>query len=245
MRLSCIFISFTLLLVCRGQNNISGRSMVFKVRAPLTKCSVFCEDSVFLLERENSFRVKVKDKNKSIKVTLEGGNIISHEGEAYTCRFGSSGIAVITVYQESSKGLRLLFTKKMLVTEPPLFFCGIQLDSASKVLKMKGCQLYAYSKYYGIKMPVVSFDMYFAEDTTKHSVKPIRLKSDTCIISPEMKDKLLHFQCKHSDIYFHNIMCIAPDGHKKLLSPVQLKVKVDSTNTKELNLIYAVQKKIF
>ncbi len=63
-----------------------------------------------------------------------------------------------------------------------------------------------------------------------------------------MKNKLLHFQCRYNDIYFHNIMCLAPDGRKKLMNPIRLKVKVDSTDLKELKelkLIYAVERKIF
>ncbi|MCC6690822.1 MAG: hypothetical protein IT235_04755 [Bacteroidia bacterium] len=250
MKIQALIVLVCITTVCLGQDRTSGNSVVFKVRSPLAKCSVFYEDSVFWLEKENIVRVKVKGRNKNVKLIVEGGRIASSDGDTYVLRFGSPGMAAVSVYQQTDKSRKLLYTKQYKIKTPTLFFCGIKLDSASKVLKMRGCHLYAFSQYYKMNLKVRSFDMYFTEDTDRYNKDkskrvPILFKSDTCILSGEMKLKVVNFQPKYNDIYFHNIICIAPDGSKKILDPIQLSVKRDTADKKTISLIYAVQKKIF
>jgi hypothetical protein len=92
-------------------------------------------------------------------------------------------------------------------------------------------------------MPVISFEMYYVDDTTANKIDPVRMKSDTCMLSADMKKLILNFQPNHNYIYFHNIICSVPDGSKRILDPIELNVVVDKADTEKLSLIYAVRKK--
>ena len=71
----------------------------------------------------------------------------------------------------------------------------------------------------------------------------IRMKSDTCMLSSEMRERLLKFQPKKNFIYFSNIICLVPDGSKRLLDPIELNVVQDTSNHEKLSLKYSVRKK--
>ena len=92
-------------------------------------------------------------------------------------------------------------------------------------------------------MPVVSFDMYYVDDTTDKRIKPIQSTSDTCMLSAEMRKRILNFQPQYNYLYFHNIICRVPDGSKRILDPIELNVVVDTANKEKLSLIYSVRRK--
>lgn len=226
---------------CRAQT--PGKTAVFKVRAQPSVCKITCKDKFFLLEINNPVVVTVKGRNKNIDVVVTGGNVISQEGDTYFVQFLRPGDGLITVYQFTATGRKVLATKMQVVKNPQIFFCGIKMDSTSKGIKMTGMNFYAYSDYYKQNMPFASFDMYFVNDTTVKKIEPIEIKSDTCMLTSEMKKKILNFQPRFNYIYFHNIVCRVPDGSKRILDPIELKVIVDSTDREKLSLIYSVRKK--
>ncbi|TND09857.1 MAG: hypothetical protein FD123_785 [Bacteroidetes bacterium] len=227
---------------CRAQTG-SGKTAVFKVRAPQATCSIFTEEKFFWLEKNNIVRVKVRGGGK-IQVELTGGKIIEQDGGNYTLFFTSPGTAAISVYKFGRYGRELALTKTYEVRGPTLYFCGIKTDSTSKYLRLRGDNLYAYSDYFKQALPVLSFEMFFTGDTVNvRNAKPTRYKSDTCMLTKEMQYKVLHYQPKYNYIYFHNIVCEVPDGTKRILDPVRLHGIVDTANKKTLSLIYAVFRK--
>lgn len=233
---------------CQAQT--PGKTAVFKVRSQATQCKIVCENSFFTLEMNNPVEIKLKGRNKNVLVVVSaGGKIMSKEGDTYFIRFVRPGSAVISVYQYTSEGRRLLATKMQEVRAPDIFFCGIKMDSSSRFIKLKGTNFYAYSNYYKQMMPMASFDMYYAEDSLDERRKmmvmgtPIKMKSDTCMLSPIMRERLLKFQPKKNFIYFSNIVCIVPDGSKRLLDPIELNVVQDTANHEKLSLKYSVRKK--
>jgi hypothetical protein len=228
-------------LFCRAQAG-SGKTLVFKVRAPKAACSIFTEENFFWQEKNNVIRIKTRGTTGRIQVELTGGKITAQNGDQYTLFFTKKNDAVITVYKSGKYGREILLTKKYEVRGPTLWFCGIKTDSTSRVLKLLGPNLYAWSDYYQQILPVRSFEMLFAEDTTGKlkSKDPELFTSDTCMLTPDMRYKVLHYQPKHNYIYFHHIVCEVPDGSKCLLDPIRLHAEVDTVNVKTLNLTYAV-----
>jgi hypothetical protein len=220
-----------------------SNTAVFKVRAKAAECKISCEHPVFILEISNPVTIKVKGRNKNVNVVVVGGKVMKTEGEVYYIRFTRPGPGVISVYQNTSKGRELIATKMQMVNSPSIFFCGIKMDSTSKSIRMTGTNFYAYSDYYNKELPVSSFEMYYVEDTTVKKLDPVKMISDTCMLSPEMKKRILSFQPKFNYIYFHNIVMSVPDGSKRLLDPIELNIVVDTADREKLSLRYAVRKK--
>ncbi len=224
------------------------RTLVFKVRAPATECTILCDGDFFWLEIDNPVQVKIKGaKNIKTRVNVENGKIVSVKGDVYYIRFTKPGNAVVSVYQITPRGSALIATKKMEIKNPDIYFCDIKLDSISKYIRLNGSSMYAYSRYYKQKMEVLSFEMYFIEDTTKKSrskAPPIRMQSEENKISPQMKKAIVNFQPKYNSIYMQNIICKTPDGSKRILDPIELGVDVDTTNKEKLSLIYSIRRKV-
>ena len=129
------------------------------------------------------------------------------------------------------------------VRSPDIFFCGIKMDSSSRGIKLNGTNFYAYSNYYKQMMPMASFDMYFVDDVKAKKIVPISMKSDTCMLTADMRKRVLRFQPKHNYVYFYNIILTVPDGSKRMLDPIELKVVEDTSNTEKLSLKYSVNRK--
>jgi len=243
MKLRLLFFIF-IASICRAQT--PGKSVVFKVRAPQSGCSIICEHDYFPLEALNPVQIKVFGKNKNIEVRVpKGAKIMSIKNNTYYIRFTQPGSTVISVFAKTDKGLQLMSTKKMDIKSPDVFLCGIKLDSTSKTINFNGPNIYAYSKYYKQNLPVLKFEMYYIEDTTKVSKRnpPLKMKSDTCLVTPEMKNTILGFQPNFNELYFHNIVCKAPDGSKRILDPIRLNIQIDTADTEHLSLVYTVKKK--
>lgn len=234
--------------VCRAQQG-TGKTAVFKVRAPISTCTIKTDTTFFWLEKDNNIRVIVKGRNKNIRVivTGPGGKIVAENGDTYTLRFSAPGLAAVSVFQVTDKGNQLLLTKHYNITGPVLYFCGIRIDSTSRVIKLRNDNLYAWSAYYKQALPVISFQMYFNEDTTRDPTKvhpkPIIYTSDTSMLSRDMRDKLLHYQPHYNFIYFYSIICRVPDGTKRILDPIRLHVVEDTADHEKISLIYAVYRK--
>jgi hypothetical protein len=239
------FICFSILTLLALQ--LCSQTLVFTVRAPAIQCSIVTDESFLRLEVDNPVRVKIKGpENLKIHVFLTGGKIISSKGDIYYMRFTKPGTAAISVYKEGKYGRDLLTTKKMDVKGPELYFCNIKLDSVSKYIRLKGngAGMHAYSNYYKKDMSITSFEMFFTEDTTRRGAEPARMKSDSCMITQQMKNAIMNFQPKYSSIYMLNIICKVPDGTKRILDPIQLRVDVDTANKEKLSLIYSVSRKV-
>lgn len=237
-----IIIFLLITTFCQAQT--PGKTAVFKVRSQATQCKIVCKNSFFILEMNNPVEIKLKGRNKNIVVSVSnGGKVMSTEGDTYYIRFVRPGSVVISVFQYTSSGRRLLATKMQEVRSPDIFFCGIKMDSSSRSIKLKGINFYAYSNYYKQMMPVSSFDMYYVDDTTAKKIEPIKMRSDTCMLSPDMRKRVLGFQPNHNKIYFHNIICSVPDGSKRFLDPMELRVIQDTTNKEKLSLTYWLKKK--
>ncbi|MGZ4033594.1 MAG: hypothetical protein ACXVPU_14200 [Bacteroidia bacterium] len=226
---------------CRAQT--PGKTVVFKVRAKPTVCTIECPNNYFVLEMNNPVVIKVKGTNTAVDVRVSGGQVMSVQDDTYYIRFTRPGAGLISVYQNTSSGRKVVATKMQMVKEPQIYFCGIKIDSTSKFISMKGVNFYAYSDYYKQIMPVVSFDMYYVDDTTAKKVVPIHTKSDTCMLSNEMRKRILSFQPHHNYIYFMNIICRVPDGSKRILDPIELNVIENKNDKENLSLIYAVRRK--
>ncbi|HEY0030617.1 MAG TPA: hypothetical protein VGC65_07655, partial [Bacteroidia bacterium] len=224
---------------------IPGKTAVFKVRSVASSCIITCKEPQFLLEINNPVVIKVKGRNQKIVVVVTDGKVMSVEGDTYFIRFTRPGQGLISVYQDTPTGRKLLATKSQVIKPPQVVFCGIKMDSTSKSIKLRGTNFYAYSDYYKQAMPVVSFEMYFVDDTTAKKIVPITLKSDSCMISAEMRKKILNFQPRFNYMYFNNIILGVPDGSKRILDPIELRVVVDTADKEKLSLRYFVMKKKF
>lgn len=238
-----IYLPVFLLLV----QQVRAQTLVFTVRAPATQCSIITEESYLRLELDNPVRVKVKGrKDVKIFVAVTGGKIMSVKDDIYYMRFTKPGTAAISVYEENGKVRDLITTKKIEVKGPELYFCNIKLDSVSKYIRLKGngTGMHAYSNYFKKDMSITSFEMFYTEDTTKRAAEPVRMKSDSCMLTPQMKKAIMQFQPKYSSIYMLNIICKVPDGTKRILDPIQLRVDVDTANKEQLSLIYSVKRKV-
>jgi hypothetical protein len=223
-----------------------GQTSVIKVRAGLAKCEIITEEK-FLLEKESDVTIKVKGRNPQIDVRVKGCEIRSVKGDVYHLRFTNPGISVIWVYQVTDKGRKLIGIKKTDVVPPPFYFCGLKLDSASKVLKLGKVQLYAYSDHYKAKLPVNKFYMLYYKDfflKGRQNPKPIvdTLRSDTCKLTKEMRNRLKYFQPKSDKIYFYNLYFTLPDKTIRPLEPVELQAGMD-TVANDYSVIYFLRRK--
>ncbi|MFL5766112.1 MAG: hypothetical protein ACJ77K_19360 [Bacteroidia bacterium] len=237
-----LVISF-LLFSISGFAQSAAKTAVFKVRSKVSECKITCKGPAFLLEINNPVTIKVKGRNQKITVVAVGGKVMSIEGNVYYVRFTRPGPGVISVYQDTDKGRVLIGTKMLNVKSPPIYFCGIKMDSISKSIRMRGTNFYAYSNYYKKELPISSFEMYYVDDTTIKKLEPVKMVSDTCMLSPDMKKRILSFQPKFNYIYFHNIVMGVPDGSKRLLDPIELNIVLDTADREHLSLMYAVRKK--
>jgi hypothetical protein len=239
-----IFMFITSCCCAQTPNN----TLVFKVRAPATECTILCDGGFFWLEIDNPVQIKIKGaKNIKTRVKVENGKIISVKDDINYIRFTKTGNTVISVYQITPRGSVLIATKKMEIKNPVIYFCDIKLDSISKYIRLEGSSMYAYSRYYKKNMEITSFDMYFIEDTTKKSrskAPPVCMQSEANQISAQMKKMIRNFQPKYNSIYMQNIICKTPDGSKRLLDPIELGVDVDTTNKEKLSLIYSIRRKV-
>lgn len=225
--LSCFLLM--VILTLRAQK---GRTYVMKVRAPAATCTIDFPESNFLLEKESVVKISVKGRNPQIRVDVKGGKVVSQKGEAYRLRFLTPGTAVVSVFQLTDRGAKLLATRKAEVKAPQFFFCGLAVDSFTKVLRLGPCHLYAYSAHFKKDLPVKKFDMLFYDEVLvngKWKEKIDTLRSDTCRLSPEMKRRLNQFQPKTNKMYFYNMVCSLPDGTIRVLEPVELLGLRDST----------------
>jgi hypothetical protein len=242
MNFRLLIFCFFIPLFCSAQQQ--NKTLVFKVRAQPTECSIICKDKL-LLELNNPIQVKVTGRNKDIKVVISGGQIISRQGDIYYVRFLRPGASVISVYLNTPKGRKLIATQQLPVKNPVVYFCGIEIDSSSKYLNLKGTQFYAYSEHFKKKMPVVSFEMYYVDDTLVKNIQPIILKSDTCMLSAEMKKRVLSFQPNHNYMYFYNIVCQVPDGSKRILDPIEFHIQEPAEGRvyNQLTLVYSLKRR--
>ncbi len=235
---------FWILIVFLG-SSAAAQTLVFTVRAPAPGCTIITQESYLWLETDNPVQVKVRGpKNMKVNVLVTGGKVVSVKDDIYYMRFTKPGAAVISVYHNTKYGRELLETKTMQVKTPELYFCSIKLDSVSKSIRLKDPDIRAYSRYYKKEMAITSFEMYYIEDTTKRKALPVRMKSDSCTLTTEMRKTILKFQPKFSSIYMLNIICKVPDGTKRILDPIQLNIEVDTANKQNLSLLYSVRRKV-
>jgi len=236
-----VLILLLITTACRAQQ--SGKTVVFKVRAQPTECSIRCEGDFFPLEIINPVHIELKGRNKAIRVVATGGQLMSVKGDTYYFRFTRPGATAISVYLDTPTGRKLLATKQQLVKNPDVYFCGIRVDSTSKYLNIRGSHFYAYSDYYKKELPIISFEMYYVDDTLRKKIEPVFLRSDTCMLSPQMKKIVFSFQPNHNYMYFHKIICRVPDGSKRMLDPVEFRIMEDTTNKQKVSLVYSIRRK--
>lgn len=220
-------LSSSLLVIMLNLQAQKGKSSVMKVRAPLASCTIRFAEPHFLLEKESVIRIRVKGRNPQIRVDVRGGKVVSQNGEEYKLRFFTPGTAVVSVFQLTDRGAKLLATRKAEVKAPQFFFCGLAVDSFSKVLRLSSWHVYAYSSYLKKNLPMKRFDMLYYDTVTdlvsgKRKERIDTLRADTCRLSPEMKKRLHAFQPMSNKIYLYNLVCSLPDGTIRVLEPVEL-----------------------
>lgn len=235
--LLCIFLLFK-------NQSLCSQTLVFKVRAPEPACTIITDKNHLFVEIDNPVQIKTKGpRNMKVKVKLVGGKIVDIQNDVYYMRFTKSGSAAISVYQVTPKGLVLIETKEIKVKSPDVYFCGLKIDSVSRALQLKGKHLSAYSAHLKKELEIVSFDFYYIEDTTKTRSQPIKIHSDNCMLTPDMKKIVSNFQPKYNQIYMHNIICQVPDGTKRILDPIRLNI-IEDKDAEKLALIYQLKRKV-
>jgi hypothetical protein len=245
MRILFLIVCIVLSVYSRAQTS-AGKTLVIKVRAPKASCSVFTDGDFFWLEKNNVIRVVTRGFSEPVLVVVTGGRVIANDGERYTLSFTQQNDVVISVYKQGGAGSELLYTRKFEVRGPTLWFCGIKTDSSSYALKLRGDNLYAWSDYYKQTLRVSSFDMVFMQDTTNKRAKkdkPEYFHSDTCMLTKAMTDKVLGYQPNYNFIYFRNIVCVVPDGTRRILDPIRLHAVKDSIDANTRKMRYAVYTK--
>ncbi len=242
MRLTSLAIFIFISSLCFSQ----GKTSVIKVRAGMAKCEFICPEK-FYLESEADVTIKVKGRNPKIDVRVKGCEIRSVKGNVYHLRFLNPGVSVITVYQVTEKGSRIIGVKKTDIVPPQFYFCGLKIDSSSKVLKLGKMHLYAYSEIYKTKLPVNKFYMLYYKDfsaSVKKSRKPIAdtIRADTCKLTKAMRERLRYFQPKSDKIYFYGLYVTLPDKSIRPLEPVELQAGMD-TIINDYSVIYWLRRK--
>ncbi len=244
MRLTSLVIFFFISAWCFAQGR--GTTATIKVRAGLAKCEIVTPDK-FNLESEGDVTIKVKGRNPKIDVRVKGCEIRSVKGDVYHLRFLNPGISVITVFQVTDNGHKVIGVKKTDIVPPKFYFCGLKVDSSSKVLKLGPVHLYAYSDIYKTKLPVNKFYMLYYKDfsaSVKKSRKPIAdtLRADTCRLTKAMRERLRFFQPKSDKIYFYGLYFTLPDKTIRPLEPVELQASMD-TLLNDYSVIYWLRRK--
>lgn len=244
MRLILLSIFVSVVSFCFSQGKV--RTSVIKVRAGLAKCEFVCPEK-FYLECESDVIIKVKGRNPKIDVRVKGCEIRSIKDNVYHLRFLNPGISVIYVYQVTNKGHQLIGVKKTDIVPPAFYFCGLKVDSSSKVLKLGTTHLYVYSDYYKAKLPVNKFYMLYYKDFSnmvKKSRKPIAdtIRADTCKLTKAMRERLRYFQPKSDKIYFYGLYFTLPDKTIRPLEPVELQASMD-TLLNDYSVIYWLRRK--
>ena len=232
--------------LCNAQVK-SGRTITYKVRAPLAKCEIVCKDAYFLLEKDSEVKIKITGKNPKTEFKVTGAKIIAEENGIYKLRMLQTGSVILNVFQDLHGKSILIATKKVEVKSPVIHFCGIPLDSSSTMLKFGKCHIWAYSEFYKTKLPVNSFSMLYYEDRviTRKNRKPVAdtLKSDTCKLTALMKTRVINFQPNYNRIFFYNVFCQLPDGSKRLLEPFEL-FCINDTVVNSNRGIFTIKKKV-
>ncbi len=224
----------------------TGNTRIYKVRAPLAKCEIICKDPHFYLEKDTDIKIKVSGKNPKTEFKVSGAKILSENNGVYKLRTMQTGIAILSVFQNVHGKWVLIAIKKMEIKPPVIHFCGIALDSSSKMLRLGKCHVWAYSDYYKAKLPVNNFSMLFYEDRiiTKKNRKPVAdtLVSDTCKLTKEMLVRVKNFQPNYNRIFFYNVYCQLPDGTRRLLDPFEL-FGTNDTIVNSNTAIFTIKKK--
>jgi len=221
-----------------------GKTTVFKLKAALPKCTITSKDTFFLQERDEVFEVKVTGRNPKIVVKVEGAKILSVKDNKYKLRFFNTGEVIISVFHEGPAGARRIGLKRYSIIAPRVFFCGLAVDSATKILRLGGCHLYAWSDHYKQKLSVDKFSMLYYEDINTQARKPLTdtIRAITCKMTPQMKQRVVHFQPLTNKIYFYNMLCTMPDGTFRMLEPVELFATKDSS-LNDMSVVYLLRKK--
>lgn len=216
-----------------------GKPVVFKVRAPKAVCSVYMEDSVFWIEKNNNVRVVVRSQNPHIRVTFAQATIVSNDSSNYVVNFENAGSTVISVYEMNGKRPKLIFTKSYKVLEPVMYFCGARVGTRSRAWMMKGEHFKARSTVLNQDVKVLGFDMTFYDNISNKTYH-----SDSCMLTKEMKDLIFEkYRFGHGkSVYFSNIMARMPDGKEKPLTPFGVFLERDSANTEEIAFNFSLRR---
>jgi hypothetical protein len=227
-------------LLASAQQKKAPKTAVFKVRAPASAVSVFPEDSVFWLEKDNKVRVKTKSE-KEIKVFFVNGKIISQNNEDYVVKFDSSGSTAISVYEIDGKRRKLIYTMKYKVKEPEIYFCGVKVSSWASALKMREDHFKAHSVPLDTMLKVTGFNMIYHD-----GIKYKTFKAESNMLTSEMHKVIFedfHFPADgRKQLFFTDIKAQMPDGSIKTLQPITLSVLRDSTNKDDVVFKFAVRR---
>lgn len=226
------FVSLLVLISFPGSVFGQGKTFIYKVKAPTIKCEIVCKEETFLLEKDSYVTVNYDKADGKPEVSVLGARILSEQDGKYKLRMLGVGTVVFTVFRTVNNRQKVIAVLRKDIIPPRLYFCGIALDSSSKVLKLGKCHLWAYSEHYKTKLPINKFSMLFFEDAiiTKENKKPVAdtLKSDTCKLSKPMLRHLQKFQPNYNRMLFYNIVCFLPDGTKRVLEPFELFGYIDT-----------------
>lgn len=209
-----------------------GKTFVYKVKARAIKCEIVCKEENFLLEKDSYVKLNYDESEPKPEVSVLGARILSEKDGMYKLRMLGVGTVVFTAFRTINNRQKVVAVMRKDVIPPRLYFCGIALDSSSKVLRLGKCHLWAYSEHYKTRLPINKFSMLFFEDAiiTKTNKKPVAdtLKSDTCKLSKPMLHHLQKFQPNYNRMLFYNIVCFLPDGTKRVLEPFELFGYIDT-----------------
>lgn len=224
----------------------SGKTYVYKVKAPPVKCEIVCKEPYFLLEKDSYVKINYDKADPKPEVTVLGAKILSEKDGLYKLRMLNIGTVVFTVFRKINNKQKVIAVMEKDIKPPLLYFCGVAIDSSSKILKLGKCHMWAYSEHYKTKLPINKFSMLFYEDAviTKINRKPKAdtLKSDTCKLTKPMLYHLQKFQPNYNRMLFYNIVCFLPDGSKRVLEPFELFGYID-TAANSRRTIFTIRKK--
>ncbi len=209
-----------------------GKTFVYKVKAKPVKCEIICKEENFMLEKDSYVQVTYSNDQEKPEVSVLGARILSEKDGVYKLRMLNIGTVVFTVFKKVNNRQKVIAVMEKQIIPPRLYFCGIALDSSSKILQLGPCHIWAYSQHYKKKLPVNKFSMLFFEDAviTKINKKPVAdtLKADTCKLTKPMLVHLRKFQPNYNRMLFYNVVCFLPDGTKRVLEPFELFGYIDT-----------------
>lgn len=227
-------------LLVSAQQKKAAKTAVFKVRAPTSAVSVFPEDSVLWLEKENKVRIKIRSE-RQVKVFFTNGKIVSQNAEDYIVKFDSSGSTVLSVYEIDGARRKLIHTSKHKVKEPEIYFCGVKAGSWSTALKMREEHFKAHSLPLDTMLKVTGFNMVYHD-----GIKYKTYSAANNMLTAEMHKVIFedfHFPGDNKKmLFFTDIKTQMPDGTIKTLQPITLSVLRDSTNLEEVVFKFAVRR---